>query len=987
MLEIRRGIAAKNYENSFFREFAKNLSQMFEKYNIDGLLIGNSECLIETRLQIDGLLITRNVVCIIDFKNFSGEITLPNTSDFLYGRWTTSNGEMVKGGSSINPYCQLKTQRKRFYDVFKSSIESKLPINNYFNPGHTVRIVCFQKDIELNGSIPPEDEVNFKIIHLGDYLEKIKDIIDVNDRQVNLNRESYSSFLDVFEADVFDLEESYGQAFEYNNESSQLNFEGLRNDQKYAIGEFSSFLNNDEESVFILQGTTNSGKTHLIPFLKDISFEAGISQVETLAPSSRIANNLVKKIDNIGSLYSYIYGGNQISEHINGVEDTEQEENGQDKIDIVPLKKSDNEENALFIIDESQLISDSYHQSMDLRFGSGYLLKDFIKFLNVDESKRKVVFIGDYYQLSQGKPNENPLLPAYLQEKYEIQVRAFQLDDNPDNNIILDNALSCITGLRQNLFNRLKLNFSKNFYSAEKDEVKSIIKQYFDNTQDVKFLTYTKEESRKVNLWIKKTIIQNGEDLSNGDLLLLNNNISIEEVDNPFSKPQKVYNGQFFVCESCRDPFLERVELKSKKTVELYFRELKVKLLGKEAKVQLLALENYRNNPKGELSEDELIAIKILLNRELKYLQEKHPFEKSLLYQNLVKSDKYKSIEKEISELKNLFNSGEKVKTKLDTAERQLRVLTKKIKRKYRIDLERELMRNPSSKYYKIKNLALLRFGWAMNVHKAMSYKWDNVIFNVDWNGGISNASYFKWIYTGITRAKQEIYLLNYQSISPTLKTEFKDIAMDGGTKKDYYAIIDKDKPFTYSDSEILNRLHMNDTDNKALVVELYKIIENKLYASGLSIKSIEHPNYQQVYTLSDGSNEVKIRFYYDKKLQVKPPSIQSGQNENFNKLALDILIRNRKLNDFSIIKDSWRRDFYEFLNEKLSNKGLYIQSIVQNPYKDFVSISSENDNSLDFDVNYNGDGFFTSILAKQYSNKILWSQLAEVVKSYDHGK
>ncbi|UZS00091.1 ATP-dependent helicase [Chondrinema litorale] len=987
MLEVRRGIAAKSYENSFFREFAKNLSQMFEKYNMDGLLVGNSECTVENWLQIDALLITQNVVCIIDFKNFGGEITLPRTSDFLYGRWTDSNGEMVKGGSSINPYCQLKTQRKRFYDVFKSSIESKLPKDNYFNPGHTVRIVCFQKEIHLNGGIPPEDEVNFKIIHNGNYLEKIKDIIDVNDKEVNLKRDSFQSFLDVFEADTFDLEESYGKTFEYINKSSELNFEGLRIDQKSALSEFCSFLKEDEERVFVLQGTSNSGKTHLIPFLKDLSFENGISQVEILAPSSRIANNLVSKIDDIGSLYSYIYGGNQISEHEEGEDDKEQDDNVQNRIDIVPLKKSDNEENALFIIDESQLISDSYHQSMDLRFGSGYLLKDFIKFLNVSESKRKVVFIGDCYQISLGKPNENPLSTTYLNEKYDLPVRAFQLDDNPDRNIILDNALSCVSGLRQNLFNRLEFSFFKSFYHTEKEEVKSIIKQYFDNSLDVKFLTYTNEESQKVNLWIKKVILQNSEDLSIGDLLLLNNNISVEAVDSPFSKPQKVYNGQFFICESSGDTSIEKVELKSSKTVELKLRELTVKLLGKGATVEFLALENYRNNPKGELSEDETIAIKILLNRELKILQEKNPFEKSSLFQNLINSEEYKSKELEISDLKKLFDSGEKVKTRLEAAERQLRVLTNKIKRKYRVELERELMKNPSSKYYKIKNLALLRFGWAMNVHKAMSYKWDNVIFNVDWNGGIANASYFKWLYTGVTRAKEKIHLLNYEGISPTLKTEFKDIAIDSATKKDYYVIIDKNKQLTDSDNEILNRIHMNDSDNRELVVGLYKTVENKLYSSDLTIKAIEHPNYQQVYTLSDGTNDVKIRFYYDGKLRVKAPTIQSGKNQEFNKLVLDILVKNRKLNDFSIIKDSWRREFYELLERQFNTKGLFIQSIIQNPYKDFVSVSSENDESIDFDVTYNGDGFFTSILARQYSDENLWVQLMEFVKKSNHGE
>ena len=77
MLEIRRGTATRTPENIFFREFSKNLAGMFKKYDADGLLIGNSECEVESRLQIDALLIVKNCICIIDFKNYGGEIVLP----------------------------------------------------------------------------------------------------------------------------------------------------------------------------------------------------------------------------------------------------------------------------------------------------------------------------------------------------------------------------------------------------------------------------------------------------------------------------------------------------------------------------------------------------------------------------------------------------------------------------------------------------------------------------------------------------------------------------------------------------------------------------------------------------------------------------------------------------------------------------------------------------------------------------------------------
>ena len=83
MLEIRKGTATKNYENTFFREFADNLKKMFDKYSLDGLLIANSECEAESRLQIDALLVTPKAVCIIDFKNFGGKITLPCSAEAM----------------------------------------------------------------------------------------------------------------------------------------------------------------------------------------------------------------------------------------------------------------------------------------------------------------------------------------------------------------------------------------------------------------------------------------------------------------------------------------------------------------------------------------------------------------------------------------------------------------------------------------------------------------------------------------------------------------------------------------------------------------------------------------------------------------------------------------------------------------------------------------------------------------------------------------
>jgi hypothetical protein len=72
----------------------------------------------------------------------------------------------------------------------------------------------------------------------------------------------------------------------------------------------------------------------------------------------------------------------------------------------------------LIIIAEAHLVSRSLSQSELLRFGSGRLLEDVIKFIN-PESNRKIVFIGDPYSLTFGKDEDTALNLETLSELYK----------------------------------------------------------------------------------------------------------------------------------------------------------------------------------------------------------------------------------------------------------------------------------------------------------------------------------------------------------------------------------------------------------------------------------------------------------------------------------------------------------------------------------------------------------------------------------------
>lgn len=981
MLEIRRGTATRSYENTFFREFAKNLEILFEKYSIDGLLIANSMCEASPNLQIDCLLITKNAICLIDLKNFGGDIIIPQADrSFPDGQWVTQEGTRIKGGSHINPYKQLFQQKKAFTWVFHNSELKTSIISNKenLNPSHVKKIVCFQKPINLKGEIPGGDEIDFFITDSERYLETIKDILDVKDEEVEISKKSFDIFKDTFRAETFYLTEQYNKLEIVENSSTNLNHDGLYPDQKYALKEISGFIKSDTEKIFILQGTSLSGKSYLLPFIEDIGFNNKITQVEFFASSSRVVSNLLSDSDiKFNSIYSYIYGGGLQDDQ----EDQDQEEQTDEdldkiKLDVVPLKKSDNENKALFIVDEAQFVSDNYHQSIDLRFGSGKLLEDFIKFSNLSNSDRKIIFIGDSFQLSIGKKEESALNPTYFYEKYKLTTKAFQLVDKDDASSIVKQALIPVNGIRNKTYNQLSFEIFDNFKNITRDDILSIINQKIKDNTNFHILSYTNYDAQKINLWIKASILKNGENLAEQDFVIVNNNFKIEDENNPFSEPKKVFNGQFGTVINVSNTVTpEVVTPKGKQPITINFREVNIVLSDTGHNATVLSLENYRLSDKGELSEDEIIALKIILNGEINEQLKKNPFEQSESQERLVHSKEYKDLSANIDTLSDRLKNGDRVKTELEEKKRKLRKLTNSTQKKHRKDIEKELFKDTSSKYYKYKNSAHLRFGWALTVHKSMSYKWDEIIFNVDQgeNRGKTNEEYFKWIYTGLTRAKEKVELINYKTITPLLKIKFKDSNRGSLTDKKIYFIADKDAKTDSFSAPQTNKLNFPDEKPKSILLQLYQYLSNKLEHKDISIKSIDHPNYQEIYEL-EGSNKqiAKVSIYYNKKGHVKMPTLMKAEPKQFGVEVIEVLTRDTGVIGFSFIIDEWRKRVYEDIYSSLKGDEYQVAHIIQTPYKDTIKIT-KNNFPLTVDMYYDGDGFFTSIITTHYDDKQIW--------------
>jgi hypothetical protein len=83
---------------------------------------------------------------------------------------------------------------------------------------------------------------------------------------------------------------------------------------------------------------------------------------------------------------------------------------------------------------------------------------------------------------------------------------------------------------------------------------------------------------------------------------------------------------------------------------------------------------------------------------------------------------------------------------------------------------------------------------------------------------------------------------------------------------------------------------------------------------------------------------------------------------------------------DFGIVKDLWRKNQYEILSNILKQDNLFFTQIIQTNFKDRIKLFSKENEEIDLEVDYNGDGAFSKITAKYYSNQALWNTFINAI-------
>ena len=100
---------------------------------------------------------------------------------------------------------------------------------------------------------------------------------------------------------------------------------------------------------------------------------------------------------------------------------------------------------------------------------------------------------------------------------------------------------------------------------------------------------------------------------------------------------------------------------------------------------------------------------------------------------------------------------------------------------------------------------------------------------------------------------------------------------------------------------------------------------------------------------------------------------------KEFGEEVINLLKSENQISDFSFIQSNWRKSAFEQLTQKFKAKEIGFGYIIQVPYKDTIQLNNGQETVV-ADLYYDGDGFFTSIIAKSCTSVEFWNKIQIIV-------
>jgi len=558
----------------------------------------------------------------------------------------------------------------------------------------------------------------------------------------------------------------------------------LTEGQQTLLQELENFFSSDI-TCFLLKGYAGTGKTFMMKGLTDYLL-AKERNFRISAPTGRAAKVIATKTGrNAYTIHKTIYSNEDLKEY------KVSNENGTETYKFYyELKRNEDSVDTVYIIDEASMVSDIYNEQEFFRFGSGHLLRDFIKYVNADHNdhKRKIIFVGDNAQLPPVGMNFSPALNRdYLGGTCNLSTQEYELTEVVRQQLesgILHNATRLRESLRTNTF--FNLNVNTNFSDTIDLEYDSFLTEYIhacNNTVDEETIVvaYSNSTVKDYNDRIRQHFFPDQKEIIEGDrIILLNNNYNYPEME--------LLNGDYGQVKEV-SPIVESrgVVLKNKDNsgrvtnmqVDLTFRNVMITFYDKNNQphdISCKIIEQLLYSQNRELTSDEMKALYV----DFKI---RHP---------------------------------------------KLIPGTAEFKRTYKTD--------------PYVNALRVKFGYAVTCHKAQGGEWKNVFLDCKTSMGSYSEGYFRWLYTGITRSSHRLYTMATPRFDTN--TQPREVGAHADNKPTTISI----------DTQFSGELPFTFPEGQPLLKYIYLAVIDCLKDEQITVSSIKSTNYLELFTMTSGT-------------------------------------------------------------------------------------------------------------------------------------
>ena len=882
--------------------------------------------------EIDALIIKRNAIIVIDFKDYGGALSFSEN-----GRWRI-DGHEVRGGNKTNPFQQIRDNKYSLLNYLKSCNFRSEP-----NLGHIAGLCLFHQPIQFDvNQLPHNISRWFHIVEMEKSVRILDAIVSpaISLPEADLNMIIGRLDVPSYFPDGCAIETPFDVTKADADIETPLNIE-----QSKAIVAIEDWLESTKRKVFSLAGAFYTGKSKLLKVTALRIIQHGKSPVY-LAPNARIANLYKRRgFPDTQSIYSWLYAGSP-SEIKNG--------KASYPVNLDPV---DTEKEVLVFLD-SHLLGDEHFETDTMIYGSGFILQDLLDTLlrqvtDADSAQSslelkalpKFLLIGDPYQLTRGA-RDRSLLRCQIFEQRNIQYEYNELNaQDRDKEAPIERL-----DFQKTLIEQIKVDKFTQLPICEQGEIKTINKgEYTDQIaqnllkwprQSV-YLCAKNDTAHGVNAAIRSKYL-NADSTSLlvvGDIVDLHNRtLKLNTSLSGDTEGEWINAGVFGRVISVNNEIeTKSLILKGRDTpVLVSFATAAIKFGSDVAEIRYLP--DFLSVPKPELTPDQVIALQIWARKDA---DAKLANEKALL-------DKLKNVNEEE------YKEGLQVHKKKHNA---------------------LVMCSPFS------NAARLRYGYSLTVHRAQTYEpMPEVILDGRSAHDTENpatASYFRWLYTASVCTSETLQILDYPILTPLSKARWSFSSARIVPINFKPALYYQQKRIP-TNEELDVPLPNGFSNPEPRLVSLLLTVYDLINESSWHVDTITQHNYKERYIFVSEDGRVELDLNYNGKYEVSIgiANVIEGSSELANQIK-------KQLYTAPIYNDSNIEAAVMIFASHIATQGWSIISVDEKNYKAFV-IADSNIGRVKLELNIPSDtsvskkGVISSIKVQQADSTEVLSEFEE---------